>query len=119
MAVVILTHCVAGVEHFGSGVMKGVTGIVTNPYKEAKKGGAGGAPPAPTCRFYQPRDICSLGCPAGFMKGVGKGLLGAVVKPTAGVLDLATDLSTAIKATATQAGAHRCEPAPFRFSFCY
>ena len=53
------------------------------------------------------------------MKGVGKGLLGAVVKPTAGVLDLATDLSTGIKATATQAGAHRCEPAPFWFSFCF
>jgi len=53
----ILTHCVAGVEHFGSGVMKGVTGIVTNPYKEAKKGGAGGAPPASTCRFSRPREI--------------------------------------------------------------
>jgi hypothetical protein len=31
-----------GVEHFGSGLMKGVTGLVTNPYKEGKKGGAAG-----------------------------------------------------------------------------
>lgn len=73
-----------GVEHLGSGMFKGVTGIVTNPYKEGKKGGA-----------------------SGFMKGVGKGLVGAVVKPTAGVLDLASDLSSGIKATATQAGTHK------------
>lgn len=31
-----------GVEHLGMGMMKGVTGLVMNPYKEAKKGGAVG-----------------------------------------------------------------------------
>jgi hypothetical protein len=41
------------------------------------------------------------------MKGLGKGMVGAVVKPTAGVLDLASDISSGIKATATQAGAHK------------
>jgi hypothetical protein len=73
-----------GVEHLGSGMFKGVTGIVTNPYKEGKKSGA-----------------------SGFMKGMGKGLVGAVVKPAAGVLDLASDVSSGIKATATGAGANR------------
>jgi hypothetical protein len=34
------------------------------------------------------------------MRGMGKGLIGAVVKPTAGVLDLATDISTGIKHSA-------------------
>ena len=63
-----------GVEHLGSGIMKGMTGIVMNPYKESKKDGA-----------------------KGFMRGMGKGLIGAVVKPTTGVLDLATDISTGIK----------------------
>ena len=73
-----------GVEHFGSGMVRGVTGIVTNPYKEGKKSGA-----------------------SGFMKGMGKGLVGAVVKPAAGVLDLASDVSSGIKASATGASAHR------------
>eukprot|EP01043_Picozoa_sp_COSAG02_P102493 COSAG02_NODE_38517_length_428_cov_0.781155_1_plen_83_part_10 len=41
------------------------------------------------------------------MKGMGKGLVGAVVKPAAGVLDLASDVSSGIKATATGAGANR------------
>ena len=75
---------IKGVEHFGSGMVRGVTGIVTNPYKEGKKSGA-----------------------SGFMKGVGKGLVGAVVKPAAGVLDLASDVSSGIKASATGASAHR------------
>ena len=73
-----------GVEHVGSGMVRGVTGIVTNPYKEGKKSGA-----------------------SGFMKGMGKGLVGAVVKPAAGVLDLASDVSSGIKASATGASAHR------------
>ena len=68
--------------------VKGVTGIVMNPYKESKKDGA-----------------------RGFMRGMGKGLIGAVVKPTTGVLDLATDISTGIKKEVVPGGATtHCHP---------
>lgn len=67
-----------GVKHLGFGLMKGTTGLVTNPYKEAMKGSAEGK------------------AASGFMRGMGKGLIGAVVKPTAGVLDLASDITSGI-----------------------
>ena len=31
-----------GVKHLGFGIMKGATGLVTNPYKEAQKGNSEG-----------------------------------------------------------------------------
>eukprot|EP01048_Picozoa_sp_COSAG05_P015390 COSAG05_NODE_1852_length_3958_cov_1.907748_2_plen_137_part_00 len=69
---------VKGMKHLGFGLMKGTTGLVTNPYKEAMKGSTEGK------------------TASGFMRGVGKGLIGAVVKPTAGVLDLASDVTSGI-----------------------
>jgi|EP01047_Picozoa_sp_COSAG01_P049766 vacuolar protein sorting-associated protein 13A/C len=38
---------------------------------------------------------------------MGKGLIGAVVKPAAGVLDLASDVSSGIMSSATMAGSNR------------
>jgi len=68
----------AGGSALGRGIFGGVTGLVTAPIKGAQEGGAGG-----------------------FIRGLGKGLVGAVVKPTAGVLDLATDLSSGVRNSTT------------------
>lgn len=65
-----------GLLELGSGIFDGVTGIVTQPIKGAQAGGAGG-----------------------FFAGVGRGLLGAVVKPTVGVLDFASRTTEGIKNT--------------------
>eukprot|EP01111_Echinosteliopsis_oligospora_P017634 TRINITY_DN7714_c0_g1_i1.p1 TRINITY_DN7714_c0_g1~~TRINITY_DN7714_c0_g1_i1.p1 ORF type:complete len:359 (+),score=78.53 TRINITY_DN7714_c0_g1_i1:194-1270(+) len=56
---------VRGLVGFGSGIVNGVTGIVTEPMKEVKKRGA-----------------------VGVLTGVGKGLTGLVTKPLAGVITL-------------------------------
>ncbi|XP_075454841.1 intermembrane lipid transfer protein VPS13A isoform X2 [Ascaphus truei] len=50
-----------------SGFVSGITGIVTKPIKGAQKGGV-----------------------SGFFKGVGKGLVGAVTRPTGGIIDMAS-----------------------------
>ncbi|XP_075995110.1 intermembrane lipid transfer protein VPS13A isoform X2 [Genypterus blacodes] len=60
-----------------SGFVSGITGIVTKPIKGAQKGGA-----------------------AGFFKGVGKGLVGAVARPTGGIIDLASSTFQGIKRAA-------------------
>mmetsp|Transcript_5936 Transcript_5936/g.12591 ORF Transcript_5936/g.12591 Transcript_5936/m.12591 type:complete len:257 (-) Transcript_5936:55-825(-) len=69
------------VEGFGSGgqkifkgVVDGVTGAVRYPIKGAERDGVGG-----------------------FAKGVGKGLLGLVVKPVIGLTDAATDVMKGVK----------------------
>ncbi|XP_077994048.1 intermembrane lipid transfer protein VPS13A-like isoform X3 [Glandiceps talaboti] len=59
------------------GFVEGVSGIVTQPVKGAKKEGA-----------------------AGFFKGVGKGLVGVVAKPTGGVIDLASSAFDGIRRVA-------------------
>ncbi len=55
-----------GAKGLAAGVLGGVTGLVAEPWKGAAEGGIVGA-----------------------AKGIGKGVVGAVIKPTAGVLDLA------------------------------
>uniref|UniRef100_A0A8C6RG25 Vacuolar protein sorting 13A n=2 Tax=Nannospalax galili TaxID=1026970 RepID=A0A8C6RG25_NANGA len=57
-----------------SGFVSGITGIVTKPIKGAQKEGA-----------------------AGFFKGVGKGLVGAVARPTGGIIDMASSTFQGIK----------------------
>lgn len=52
------------------GFASGIAGMVTAPVSGAKKGGVGG-----------------------FFKGVGKGLVGAVVKPAVGVADSALSVA--------------------------
>lgn len=49
------------IQEFVSGFYQGVTGIVTQPYSEAKRSGS-----------------------AGFFKGIGKGIGGVILKPAAG-----------------------------------
>lgn len=58
----------------GGGVVSGVSGIVTQPIKGAQDGGA-----------------------EGFFKGLGRGLVGAVVKPAVGVLDFASRTTEGIR----------------------
>eukprot|EP01130_Rhizamoeba_saxonica_P014663 TRINITY_DN6427_c0_g2_i1.p1 TRINITY_DN6427_c0_g2~~TRINITY_DN6427_c0_g2_i1.p1 ORF type:complete len:1673 (-),score=349.86 TRINITY_DN6427_c0_g2_i1:65-4918(-) len=65
-----------GMRDFGKGVFKGVTGVVTQPVKGAKKDGG-----------------------TGLVKGIGKGLAGVVVKPTIGAIDLVTRTTEGIKNT--------------------
>ncbi|KAM9858498.1 intermembrane lipid transfer protein VPS13A [Aulostomus maculatus] len=60
-----------------SGFLSGITGIVTKPIKGAQKEGA-----------------------AGFFKGVGKGLVGAVARPTGGIIDMASSTFQGIKRAA-------------------
>ncbi|XP_070537095.1 intermembrane lipid transfer protein VPS13A-like isoform X2 [Ptychodera flava] len=59
------------------GFVEGVSGIVTQPVKGAKKEGA-----------------------TGFFKGVGKGLVGVVAKPTGGVIDMASSAFDGIRRVA-------------------
>uniref|UniRef100_A0A8B9KVP3 Vacuolar protein sorting 13 homolog A n=1 Tax=Astyanax mexicanus TaxID=7994 RepID=A0A8B9KVP3_ASTMX len=61
----------------GLGFVSGITGIVTKPIKGAQKEGA-----------------------AGFFKGVGKGLVGAVTRPTGGIIDMASSTFQGIKRAA-------------------
>uniref|UniRef100_A0A7S2PQX2 Vacuolar protein sorting-associated protein 13 DH-like domain-containing protein n=1 Tax=Leptocylindrus danicus TaxID=163516 RepID=A0A7S2PQX2_9STRA len=56
------------------GVYDGVSGVIRAPMRGAEKGG-----------------------PEGFAKGVGKGLLGLVVKPVVGLSDAATDIMIGVK----------------------
>ncbi|NWV17170.1 VP13A protein, partial [Origma solitaria] len=60
-----------------SGFFNGITGIVTKPIKGAQEEGA-----------------------AGFFKGVGKGLVGAVARPTGGIIDMASSTFQGIKKVA-------------------
>ncbi|KAM4616365.1 intermembrane lipid transfer protein VPS13A [Polymixia lowei] len=60
-----------------SGFVSGITGIVTKPIKGAQKEGA-----------------------AGFFKGVGKGLVGAVARPTGGFIDMVSSTFQGIKRAA-------------------
>lgn len=60
---------VQGGRNITGGIRSGVTGIFTAPVSGAKKEGMGG-----------------------FFKGVGKGLVGAVVKPVVGVTDAAVSV---------------------------
>ncbi|KAF4017408.1 hypothetical protein G4228_008862 [Cervus hanglu yarkandensis] len=59
------------------GVVGGVTGIITKPVEGAKKEGA-----------------------AGFFKGIGKGLVGAVARPTGGIIDMASSTFQGIQRVA-------------------
>ncbi|CAL8297150.1 unnamed protein product [Gadus morhua 'NCC'] len=60
-----------------SGFVSGITGIVTKPIKGAQKEGA-----------------------AGFFKGMGKGLVGAVARPTGGFIDMVSSTFQGIKRAA-------------------
>lgn len=56
------------------GIVQGVTGIVTEPVRGAREGGA-----------------------LGFARGLGRGVVGVVVKPVIGVVDMASDLTSGVK----------------------
>jgi hypothetical protein len=59
-------------------IFHGITGIFVNPYKEAKKDGV-----------------------KGFFKGVGTGILGAIISPFSAVLRVGNSLAVGLKNTAT------------------
>eukprot|EP01122_Echinamoeba_exundans_P003714 TRINITY_DN1378_c0_g1_i1.p1 TRINITY_DN1378_c0_g1~~TRINITY_DN1378_c0_g1_i1.p1 ORF type:complete len:3355 (-),score=763.88 TRINITY_DN1378_c0_g1_i1:110-10174(-) len=65
-----------GFRDFGIGLYKGVTGVVLEPIKGAKKDGA-----------------------LGFVKGVGRGMAGVVLKPVVGAVDIVTRTTEGIKNT--------------------
>ena len=67
-----------GTKAIGQGILLGVSGLVTQPYKGAKREGA-----------------------KGFVKGFAKGVIGVAVKPTVGVLDGASNITQGISGTAT------------------
>eukprot|EP01105_Mastigella_eilhardi_P015216 TRINITY_DN3464_c0_g1_i3.p1 TRINITY_DN3464_c0_g1~~TRINITY_DN3464_c0_g1_i3.p1 ORF type:complete len:3177 (-),score=766.16 TRINITY_DN3464_c0_g1_i3:378-9125(-) len=66
-----------GVSALGSGVLHGVTGVVSKPMEGAQKEGV-----------------------FGFAKGVGKGVIGLVAKPVAGTFDLVSKTTEGIRNTA-------------------
>ena len=67
---------VAGVEGVGKGVVQGISGLITSPMMEVQQHGG-----------------------SALLRGVGKGLVGAVVKPTVGIADFAEGLSTGMRNT--------------------
>ncbi|KAL7530672.1 hypothetical protein ACHAXR_006818, partial [Thalassiosira sp. AJA248-18] len=70
----ILLGLESGIQKLVSGVMEGVTGVVSKPIRGAERSGF-----------------------EGFAKGVGKGLLGLIVKPVIGTTDLLTDTLIGVK----------------------
>eukprot|EP00743_Colponemidia_sp_Colp-15_P008438 GILK01009172.1.p1 GENE.GILK01009172.1~~GILK01009172.1.p1 ORF type:complete len:1282 (+),score=242.95 GILK01009172.1:355-3846(+) len=75
-----------GAKQFGMGLVGGVTGVVLNPIEGAERDGV-----------------------RGFFKGVGQGLVGTIVKPTAGVFDLASRTAEGIGNTARMSQARVME----------
>lgn len=69
---------VLGVEELSTGLYQGLTGVWTAPISGARSKGLGG-----------------------LVKGVGKGMIGAAVKPGVGLFDLATRTTQGIRNTAT------------------
>ncbi|KAL4505260.1 hypothetical protein ABPG72_016327 [Tetrahymena utriculariae] len=72
----VVDGTVQGVTSIFSGVAKGITGVLVNPFEGAKKGGA-----------------------LGLLKGVGLGFAGLIAKPVSGVLDAASSITGGIKNT--------------------
>jgi len=72
----VVQGLVTGSAGLGRGVMEGLTGLISAPIEGAQSEGV-----------------------TGFIKGVGKGVVGAVVKPTAGMFDLATRTAEGIANT--------------------
>ena len=65
-----------GIREFGTGIFHGISGVVVQPAKGAKREGI-----------------------KGFATGIGKGLVGVVVKPTVGLVDLVTRTTEGIRNT--------------------
>jgi vacuolar protein sorting-associated protein 13D len=86
-------HLKAGIIGLSSGVFGGMTSIFTQPYRGAVESGVGG-----------------------FITGVGKGLLGTVAKPVAGLFDLASGTSAALRETMSRVS--RLHPPPVRHRRC-
>jgi hypothetical protein len=63
-----------------------IKGVVSKPIEGAKKGGL-----------------------SGFLKGTGKGLIGAVVRPVSGVVDMATSVADSVKTFVTLLTLHYCD----------
>ncbi|KAI8639786.1 hypothetical protein BD408DRAFT_476983 [Parasitella parasitica] len=76
------THAIYGVTqgvgYFGTSVASGFAGLVKRPIEGAESGGV-----------------------AGFVGGVGKGLVGAFTKPMVGFLDMASNITAGIRETTT------------------
>lgn len=73
------------------GFLEGVTGVFTKPITGAKEQGVGG-----------------------FFKGLGKGAIGLVARPAAGIVDFTSDTFDAVKrATSEGEDAHRIRPPRF------
>lgn len=77
-----------GARQFGRGVVDGVVGVFRNPAEGLRDGGAGG-----------------------FVAGVGKGIVGLVVKPTVAAVDMVTSVGQGVVATATTGDAAAVERA--------
>jgi vacuolar protein sorting-associated protein 13A/C len=63
-----------GADTLRQGIVEGVTGVLTKPIEGARQGGVGG-----------------------FAKGLGKGLLGAVLRPVSGAVDFTSSTFNAVK----------------------
>lgn len=76
MVLCILTHT----QTFGSGLYRGITGFVTQPYAGAKEEGM-----------------------VGFLKGAGKGTAGLIVKPGAGMCNSTRNVIDGARTALTEA----------------
>jgi vacuolar protein sorting-associated protein 13D len=86
-------HLKAGFIGLSSGVFGGMTSIFTQPYRGARESGVGG-----------------------FITGVGKGLLGTVAKPVAGLFDLASGTTAALRESTSRLS--QLHPPPVRLRRC-
>lgn len=72
-------HFVAGVKGLGMGLVGGLTSLVTQPIEGAHNSGM-----------------------SGFITGLGKGIVGTIAQPTAGVLGFASGTAAAVRGQATR-----------------
>ncbi len=88
--------------------MSGITGIVTKPIKGKDVQLSGSISFMNECVQFNGHLVCVCVCvcvaagaqkegAAGFFKGVGKGLVGALTRPTGGIIDMASSTFQGIK----------------------
>ncbi|KAL3882452.1 hypothetical protein ACJMK2_028790 [Sinanodonta woodiana] len=86
-------HLLAGFKGFGFGIYGGLTSLIKLPIEGGREEGI-----------------------EGFVKGIGKGVIGTITKPVSGILDLASGAANAVRDTSRRKS--HLQPSPVRKPRC-
>ncbi|KAK3583966.1 hypothetical protein CHS0354_033760 [Potamilus streckersoni] len=86
-------HLLAGIKGFGFGIYGGLTSLIKLPIEGGREEGV-----------------------EGFVKGIGKGVIGTITKPVSGILDLASGAANAVRDTSRRSS--HIQPSPVRKPRC-